>query len=199
VTFNLLENLEGFAEVFFAKLVQRAGGWPVPYMVPGEAVAPGPWKNDEERNRARKTAMGYRKGGNGDSDELETTGEYMARVSGIMRVYFHILRIPPLQKPLHPLFRLPRYWMWFSRLLKDKKLLETAVAPQLIYTALDVMGSYARMVWGHQWNKMLELVYEGVTTGYGGGKIIGGTSGEGIAARVRVQLEVERILLGPAA
>ncbi|GLB40961.1 putative GLE1-like protein [Lyophyllum shimeji] len=203
VTFNLLETLEGFPEVFFARLVQRAGGWPIPYMVTPEAMPPGPFKNDAERNRAvdraRKTAMGYRKSGNGNGEELETTAEYTARVSGMMRVYFHVLRIPPQQKPLHPLFRLPRYWMWFSRVLKDKRLLETAAAPQLMYTALDVMGSQARMIWGHQWNKMLELMYEGVTAGYGGGKIIGGTSGEGIAARVRVQLEVERILLGPSA
>ncbi|KAF8066671.1 GLE1-like protein-domain-containing protein [Lyophyllum atratum] len=199
VTFNLLETLEGFAETFFAKLVQRSGGWPLPYMVPGEDIGPGPWKSDDERmramDRARKTAMGFRK--SSDSDDLETTSEYTARVSGIMRVYFCILKFPPQQKPLHPLFRLPRYWMWFSRLLKDRKLLETSIAPQLIYTALDVLGSHARRVWGHQWNKLLELVYEGVTIGYGNGKIIGGTSGEGIAARVRVQLEVERILLGP--
>ncbi|KAF5381578.1 hypothetical protein D9615_005384 [Tricholomella constricta] len=202
VTFNLLETLDGFAEVFFSKLVQRAGGWPVPYMVPPEDVGGGPWKDEDERNKAvdtaQRKAMGFRKGSNGGTgDDLETASEYNARVSGLMRVYFHILKFPPKHKPLHPLFKITRYWTWFTRILMDKRLLATAVAAQLIYTALDVMGSHARKIWGHQWNKLLELVYEGVTTGYDTGKIIGGVSGEGIAARVRIQLEVERILLGP--
>ena len=38
---------------------------------------------------------------------------------------------------------------------------------------------------------MLALLYEGVTTGN-----IGGTTPEGKAARVRVQLEIERIMSG---
>lgn len=61
--------------------------------------------------------------------------------------------------------------------------------------ALDVLGSYAKLVYGHQWNKMLALIYEGVTVGLGNGKLIGGESAEGIAARVRVQLEVERLMV----
>jgi nucleoporin GLE1 len=34
VTFNLLESLEHFPTIFFAKLVQRCGGWPIPFVVP---------------------------------------------------------------------------------------------------------------------------------------------------------------------
>jgi nucleoporin GLE1 len=60
--------------------------------------------------------------------------------------------------------------------------------------ALDVLGSYAKLVYGHQWNKMLALIYEGVTVGLGNGKLIGGESAEGTAARVRVQLEVKRLM-----
>ncbi|KAG5645369.1 hypothetical protein DXG03_006322 [Asterophora parasitica] len=199
VAFNLLETLDGFAQVFFSKLVQRTGGWPVPYMVP-PGIGEGPWANDEERRKAlheaRRKAMGYRKASNGNGDELETASEYSARVSGIMRVYFHILKFAPQQKPLHVLFQLPRYWTWFTRILMDKSMLVTATGAQLIYTALDVMGSYARKIWGHQWNKLLELIYEGVTKGYDAGKTIGGSTAEGMAARMRIQLEVERILLG---
>ncbi|KAG5651073.1 hypothetical protein H0H81_009986 [Sphagnurus paluster] len=199
VAFNLLETLDGFPQVFFAKLVQRAGGWPAPYMVPPPDIGPGPWQNDDERKRAidkaRRQAMGYRKGDNGA--DLESPQEYAARISGMMRVYFHILKFPPQVKPLHPLFQLPRYWAWFARVMSDKRLLGTSIAAQLIYTALDTLGSHARTVWGHQWNKMLELVYEGVTTGYGNGKTIGGNSAEGNAARMRIKIEVERILFGP--
>jgi nucleoporin GLE1 len=66
----------------------------------------------------------------------------------------------------------------------------------LFSAALDVLGSHAMVLWGHQWNKMLELIYEGVTVGFGGDRFIGGQSIDGRAARVRVQLEVERIITG---
>ena len=44
--------------------------------------------------------------------------------------------------------------------------------------------------------KLLSVLYEGATTGLFGeeGRLIGGKSAEGIAARVRVQLEIERIM-----
>ncbi|RDB15643.1 Nucleoporin gle1 [Hypsizygus marmoreus] len=189
VAFNLLNTVPDFAEIFFAKLVQRTGGWPIPIVVPKEDIDEKPWKDEA----ARTKAMGYRK--SSVSDDLESAAEYTTRVAGIMRVYFHILKIPPRQ-PLQAMFQLPRLWIWLSRLAGERGLLETAVAPQLIYTALDVMGSYARQLWGHQWNKLLELIYEGVSVGFGSGRFIGGSSPEGIAARVRVELEIERILLG---
>jgi len=128
----------------------------------------------------------------------------------MMRVYFHILKTP-VSQPLHPMFHLPRYWTWFARLLSNAVLLETAVAPQLLYSktirfllgyffsdsllaALDVYGLEAKDVWGHQWIKILALMYDGVTAGIGGGRTVGGQSAEGKAARVRVQLEIERIM-----
>lgn len=62
--------------------------------------------------------------------------------------------------------------------------------------ALDVFGSKAREIWGTQWVKVLEILYDGVIEGINGQKdrLIGGQSPEGIAARVRVQLEIERIM-----
>lgn len=62
--------------------------------------------------------------------------------------------------------------------------------------ALDVFGAKAKEVWGVQWVKMLEAIYMGVTEGISGQKdrLIGGNSPEGIASRVRVQLEIERIM-----
>jgi len=59
--------------------------------------------------------------------------------------------------------------------------------------ALDVMGVDALHIWGAQWVKMLALIYEGVTIGIGADKYIGGTTPEGKAARVRVQLKIEEI------
>jgi len=125
VAFNLLDTLDHFPEIFFAKLVQRVGGWPIPAVVPAVDIDGKPWEN-------RSKAMGYRKSEN--SDDLESPAEYGSRVSGIMRVYFHILKIPPRQQPLKPMFQLPRYWIWFARLMGERGLLETAIAPQLIYS-----------------------------------------------------------------
>jgi len=60
--------------------------------------------------------------------------------------------------------------------------------------ALDVIGLDALQIWGAQWVKMLALIYEGVTVGIGVDKYIGGTTPEGKAARVRVQLKIEEIM-----
>ncbi|RDX54472.1 hypothetical protein OH76DRAFT_1397781 [Lentinus brumalis] len=183
VATNLLMTLEGFADIFWAKLCQRSGGWPVPIVVPSVDTDGVAFTQD-----TRRKVLGYR-------DAEETTAEYSNRVSGLMRVYFHIL-VAPVNQPLDPIVRLPRYWAFFSRMLKEPQLLESPVAPQVLYTALDVGGLLAREVWGQQWVRLLALLYEGVTVGYHGseGRLIGGQSPEGIAARVRVQLEIERIM-----
>ncbi|KAI0646290.1 GLE1-like protein-domain-containing protein [Trametes meyenii] len=183
VTTNLLTVLEGFADVFWAKLCQRAGGWPVPVVVPA-MDADGTAFSQE----GRRKALGHR-------GEDESLAEYSSRVSGMMRVYFHIL-VAPVNQPLDPVVRLPRYWTFFTRMLKDSQLLDSSIAPQVMYTALDVGGLLAREVWGQQWVRLLALMYEGVTVGYHGqeGRLIGGQSPEGTAARVRVQLEIERIM-----
>lgn len=99
-------------------------------------------------------------------------------------------------------------------MLSAPQLLESPVAPEVLYgemmsssfrvlvlkftsaAALDVAGAAARDIWGVQWIKLLGVLYEGVTTGLFGqeGRLIGGKTAEGTAARVRVQLEIERIM-----
>jgi nucleoporin GLE1 len=66
----------------------------------------------------------------------------------------------------------------------------------LIATAdLNVMGADAKAIWGKQWIKLLALLYEGATAGLGTpDKTMGGSTAEGKSARVRVQLEIERIV-----
>ncbi|KAH9950756.1 GLE1-like protein-domain-containing protein, partial [Amylocystis lapponica] len=181
VAANLLSVLNGFADVFWAKLCQRTGGWPVPFAVPDTDSDGTPF---DDAGRAK--ALGERG---------EALGEHMTRVTGLLRVYFHIL-CAPVARPLEPAFRLPRFWTYFARMLRDARLLESPVAPQVLHAALDVGGMEARDVWGAQWVKMLAVLYEGVTTGLHGSKerLIGGQSSEGIAARVRCQLEIERIM-----
>ncbi|KAG8221496.1 GLE1-like protein-domain-containing protein [Butyriboletus roseoflavus] len=186
VTANLLERLPAFTDIFFAKLVQRSGGWPVPSVIPSTDVDGAAWTD-----ATRTKVMGYRV----SSGEQESMGDYVTRVAGMMRVYFLVM-VAPVAKPLDSMFRLPRYWTYFTRMMNDERLLSTAVAAQLLYAALDVGGMEAKYIWGKQWVKLLELLHEAATVGFGGKSdtLLGGQTPEGKAACVRVQLEIENIV-----
>lgn len=123
VTANLLERLPAFSNIFFAKLVQRSGGWPVPSVIPSTDVGGVKW---DEVTFAK--AKGYRV----NNSEQESMGDYVTRVTGMMRVYFLVMAAP-VAKPLDSVFQLPRYWTYFARMMNDERLLSTAVAAQLLY------------------------------------------------------------------
>lgn len=183
----------------------------MPYLVPSDDYSGPDQTRHKAAQRARKLAMGYRE--DGDS-EMETLDAYITRISGIMRIYFNILKFTPNQQPLYAAFQLPRFWMWLTRLLRNKQMLELPITPNLIYSvyyfiaslpsvlrldftaALDVMDIDGRKIWGRQYNKLLQIIYEGVTMGYEPGKLIGGTSPEAVSARSRVKMTVERVLSG---
>ncbi len=129
VAFNLLERLDHFPSIFFAKLVQRCGGWCVPFIIPSQDVDGNPWGSSEDYRKV----CGFRKSETGEG--MESILEYSNRVSSMMRVYFHILKIRPMQKPLYPMFQLPRCWIWMARILGDRSMLAEPVGPQLIYSA----------------------------------------------------------------
>lgn len=134
VAFTLLETLEHFPTIFFAKLIQRCGGWVIPIVVPMHDVDEFPWNSPEDRIKAsgvRRSTLG---------EGLETTDEYSNRISAVMRVYFHILKIRPTT-PLHHMFQLPRIWTWFARMTGDYRLLQDPVAPQLLYSKELTMQS----------------------------------------------------------
>ncbi|PPQ69642.1 hypothetical protein CVT24_001215 [Panaeolus cyanescens] len=187
VAHALLDSLEHFPEIFLGRLVQRCGGWPIPIFVGDKDHEKNPWTSKEERIKA----AGYRKSESGEG--LESAAEHSNRISAIMRVYFHILKIPPKQ-PQNVYFALPRYWTWFARVVSDFRLLADPIAPQLIYTGLDVLGKEAKMVWGQQWIKMLALLHEGLTSGYQPDHLIGGNSAESAASRSRALLSLETIM-----
>jgi nucleoporin GLE1 len=61
------------------------------------------------------------------------------------------------------------------------------------------MTMHAKDIWGVQWIKVLALIYQGVTEGLPKGSNdeklpFGGQSPEGKSARIRVFLQVERII-----
>ncbi|THH30972.1 hypothetical protein EUX98_g3206 [Antrodiella citrinella] len=184
----LLCKLQSFDQIFWAKLVQRTGGWAIPLVLPAQDIDGSDLNQDQAK---RRKVMGY-------VSAEETNAEYTQRVAGIMRVYFHIIMSPHPQR-LSTVFGAQMYWQYFARTLKEQQLLLSSVAAEILYVALDVGGAQARHIWGAQWVKMLGLLYAGTTEGFRGSKnhLVGGTQPEGIAARVRVQLEIERILAAP--
>ena len=195
-----LEVLEHFLSVFFSKIVQRCGGWPIPLFIGNHDHNKQPWTDQAEYSKT----VGYRKSARGDG--LETTEEYSNRVSGIMRVYFHILKIRPAQKPLDHMFQPPRYWTWFARILNDRKLLAQPIAPQLIYSKLSfllcvkiscsltfpsnsgIRRPRSEKCMGSTMGQDASLIETGVTTGHEDNNPIRGDCAEGSAARTRVIL-----------
>ena len=135
-----------FPEVLWSKLVQRVGGWPVPTIIPetdldGRRWGAGPKGKGRGGERERYRVMGYRPGSTSDN-ALETPSEYSVRVAGIMRVYWEVvkvqLRFPERAPPVGP-FAMPKYWVWFARILDSKALMDTAVCTELIYSKLLVL------------------------------------------------------------
>ena len=118
----LLSELNSFAEIFWAKLVQRTGGWAIPVVIPGQDIDGSDLQKDQVK---RRKVMGY-------VDAEETNADYSARVAGIMRVYFHII-MTQHPKMLGQMFSASRYWTYFARMVKDPSLLLSAVAPELLY------------------------------------------------------------------
>ncbi|KAI0315080.1 GLE1-like protein-domain-containing protein [Amylostereum chailletii] len=176
---RLVGTLDGFADVLWAKLVQRTGGWCVPCSVPSEDSDGTPFDKD-----------GWMKAKGRRNDE--GASEFAARVAGIMRVYFWILHAPVTGTPLFRPLQRPKFWAYFARMISQPRLLAEPLAAELLSVALDVGGAEAKYVWGKQWVKMLELLYDAVT---GEEKKIGGTTSEGHATRVRLQLEIERAMV----
>ncbi|KAH9067914.1 GLE1-like protein-domain-containing protein [Lactarius vividus] len=177
LTLNSISTLDGFSTVFWAKLCQRTGGWAVPVPMPSKDVDGTPFTPTTHRK-----ASGLR--------EEETSVDHTTRVAGIMRVYFSLLLLPP-PRPLPREFHLSRFWTFVARLVGQPALLRSALATQLLSVALEVGGAHARDVWGSQWIKLMALLYEGVTTD---SPPLGGSGPEAHASRVRLQLEIERVM-----
>ena len=106
----------------------------------------------------RRKAVGYCRTARGDNGEgeWEYTREYSTLIVGIMRVYFFILSmsasvfVPAGASRVQAgralkLFQLPHFWSYFSCILGDKRLLETAVAAQMLHGA-SVVHIFRRLV-----------------------------------------------------
>ncbi|EIN05568.1 hypothetical protein PUNSTDRAFT_115965 [Punctularia strigosozonata HHB-11173 SS5] len=183
VAVNLIPALDGFVDVFWAKMVQRTGGWPIPAIVPPTDVDGVPFTKE-----TRRKALGYR--------NEETAPERWQRIQGSMRVYWEILKgTGDVQRPID---QRPRVWTYFTRVVENQRMLESAVAPMILHAAVEVLGQDAKRAYGADWVRLMTMVYEWVTRGMDpGGRPVGGDAPEGKAARVRLQIEIERMMNTP--
>ena len=121
VAMHMLGALDGFGQVFWAKLVQRVGGWAVP------TVPTGKWTSQEDQMKAH----GIRK----EEGGWETTAARIPRVAGIMRVYFGILHQSSTSKKKleHQAFQAPRLWVWLARLMRNQTFWGDPMTAELLY------------------------------------------------------------------
>ncbi|KAI0266360.1 GLE1-like protein-domain-containing protein [Gloeopeniophorella convolvens] len=166
LTLNLISAVEGFSDIFWARLCQRTGGWAVPALVPKQDADGTPF-----------TPTTYMKASGLREDE--TNADHTVRVAGTMRVASAAQ------------FRLPALWTFFARVIGQPALLQSSLATELLSVALDVGGVHVRDVWGAQWIKLMALLYEGVTADP---PRLGGPGPEARASRMRLHLEIERVM-----
>ncbi|KIJ49204.1 hypothetical protein M422DRAFT_247004 [Sphaerobolus stellatus SS14] len=184
VTIRLLTNVEHFSDVLYARMVQRTGGLAVPIPVPKPQGM-----GEVEYMKLR----GYR-------TERELQKDFDMRISGIMTLYFAILT-SEVSTPMPPMWSFPRYWAYFARLMSAPVLLRSDITTQIIAVALEVGGTRAKQAWGIQFIKVLALLHRSIQEtdlSPPGAPIIahqlGSEGAEGRPGRVRVILEIEKVM-----
>ncbi|KAH8110204.1 GLE1-like protein-domain-containing protein [Phellopilus nigrolimitatus] len=183
VAVALIATYPILGNIFWAKLCERAGCW-------ASGIAPVMLEDETQESLSEKQK---RKRWGARLEESQE--EKATRLSGVMRLYFHMLFVSldmETREPLPLPFRPGRYWLYLAQLLNNKAMLGKPVAPEIIYVALDEGGLHAKNIWGKQFIKMLQLIYEGIR---GDGKTrFGGDDVLAQASRARCQLEIEKIM-----
>jgi hypothetical protein len=117
---NLL-TLPGFAEVLWARLVARSGGWII-----GKYVEKQPDQDDKEFQKL-----------NGILNEDETQLDRQTRITGLIQLYFAIC-IAKTATPLPTEFRPQRIWTFFARILGDRRLMKQTMSLAVRVTSTPV-------------------------------------------------------------
>lgn len=110
VCVNLL-TLPGFAQVLWARLVARSGGWII-----AKYIEKQPGQSGEEYQKL-----------NGILNEDETQLDRQTRITGLIQLYFAIC-VAKTAAPLPMEFRPQRIWNLFARILGDKRLLRQTMS-----------------------------------------------------------------------
>ncbi|GJJ12921.1 hypothetical protein Clacol_007168 [Clathrus columnatus] len=186
VCIHFLTHLPNFSKVFYARMVQRTGGWAVPITVP---------KPEGISEVEYKKLRGYR-------TEREEQKSFEMRLIGIMTLYFAIL-VGETEDPVPPPFSFPDFWMYFARLLSSPVLLQTDIAMQILAAAIEIGGKKAKIAWGKQFTKLVMLIYKSIqeTENFTPSspdaineRQVGAEGTEGKPARVRVILAIENVM-----
>lgn len=124
VAVSLIIAYPALGDIFWARLIARAGCWMAgiePSLLENEQMSTLTDKEKRKRWGAR---------------EQEGLEEKMTRLSGVLRLYFHMLFVSmntSTTSPLPPPFRPGRYWLYMSQLLNNASMLGRAVAAEIIY------------------------------------------------------------------
>ena len=120
VCVNLL-TLPGFAEALWARLVARSGGWIICKYIEKQ-----PGQDDKEFQKL-----------NGILNEDETQLDRQTRITGLIQLYFAIC-IAKTAAPLPTEFRPQRIWIFFARMLGDKRLMRQTMSLAVRVTFIPV-------------------------------------------------------------
>ena len=124
VAVALIITYPALGDIFWARFVARAGCWMAgvePSLLEGEQATSLSDKEKRKRWGARQ------------DEGLE---EKMMRLSGVLRLYFHMLFVSmnlAVKDPLPLPFRPGRFWMYMAQLLNNAPMLGRAVAAEIIY------------------------------------------------------------------
>jgi nucleoporin GLE1 len=210
---NALNMLNGFSTVFWAKLCQRTGGWAIPAPVPSKDADGTPFTPT-----TRVKASGLREETSTDytariagimrvyfsllllppptplSREFHTSRlwTFVTRLVGQPALLQSSLATELLSGMLSSEnFASCFIVLAFLRSLYFFVFFDLWRLIESMTVALEVGGSHARNVWGSQWIKLMALLYEGITTDP---SPLGGSGLDARASRVRLQLEIERVM-----
>jgi nucleoporin GLE1 len=121
VSVQLMLQLPAFARIFWAKLVQRSGGWCIPCTEPSGATIKG---------RQRRKGGGPKDG--------EPLAEYCGRIAGILRLYFEIMKISiDLSAQLENEWKFPRANSWLLHLIRQPMMTASPIAACCVHCELS--------------------------------------------------------------
>jgi len=189
VIVGLIAAYPPLGEIFWARMIGSIGVWAVGGTEPSLIEV-----DDTTGERHQLDVKGKLKRWGTRQDEA--TDAYVARVTGVLRLYFEMLFVEADgmnlgNVQLQPQYRPTRLWAYLAQLINNEGMLKRAAAPEAIYVGLDSVGLRALTIWGAQFVKILRVIYEGVDKErerWGGPEVVAQ------ASRARCVLEVEKIL-----
>ena len=125
VAINLISAYPLLGEIFWAKLCELEGCW----------IAPVEPSDIDPVDGSKLTEKQYTKVWSKRQEEIQD--HQIIRITGVLRLYFHMLFIP-VMTPLPPPFRPSRFWSYFTHLLSAPGLIQRPLAAEALSGKLKV-------------------------------------------------------------